>query len=164
MQTPAEVREAFRRWLGNEDYTRFLRVICTYAIYASSLRFWQMKRWSEFAEQNAMTLTEQEVLHLFRVCHVHEVELTHERIASDCPPHGTHYSILPDPLMPVLASSSFPIPEATPHQAASQQLTRSLWARSHTSGTPGRVIAARKRKPGGAPNHFATTSSGPTAP
>ncbi len=68
----AAIREAFKAFIGTEDFNRFVRAINTAPERLSRLRWWQERLWEPFAEENPQwKVAFEQLREVFRFCEVH---------------------------------------------------------------------------------------------
>ena len=73
----AELIDRFRTFAGVERYRKFLYVTNTTAVHKRRLLHWQEQLWQAFCDDHPkhVHLTSDELLALFRICHIHEQQL-----------------------------------------------------------------------------------------
>jgi hypothetical protein len=76
MQSPEEVRQILERFLGEKDYTRFLRNFADTARRKGRLMYWQEKALSAAG----FHLTFEDCLPIFTLCHVHRLPLFRQAV------------------------------------------------------------------------------------
>ena len=78
----AELIDRFRTFAGIERYRNFLYVTNTNAVDKRRLLHWQEQLWQGFCDDHPkyVRLTSDELLGLFRICHIHEQELLDDRV------------------------------------------------------------------------------------
>src|SRR5262245_21287399 len=75
------VRTAFRRFVGEDQYRRFVRALNTARPGARALRFWQERLWDDFAASTpSIPGTFEQVRGCFGICEIHDRELLNDTV------------------------------------------------------------------------------------